>query len=95
MIIIEQDNEFKLWQFWERPLYEISEYAFNSPVHNTSAPAQLRLPVPHVLIKPPKSSLSLHAKILFYIWNERIRYCTQVALWSKLICVTCKLLMFV
>ena len=22
-------NKFKLWKFWEHPLYEISEYAFN------------------------------------------------------------------
>ena len=45
------------------------------PFPNTSAPARLRLPVPHVSTKPLKSSLSLHAKILFYIGNERIKYC--------------------
>ena len=33
--------------------------------HNKSAPARLRLPVPHVSTKPLKSSLSLHTKILF------------------------------
>ena len=33
--------------------------------HNTSAPARLRLPVPHVSSKLLKSSLSLHTKILF------------------------------
>ena len=37
------------------------------PFPNTSAPAQLRLPVPRVSTKPLKSSLSLHAKIFFYI----------------------------
>ena len=42
------------------------------PFPNTSAPAQLRLPVPHVSTKPLKSSLSLHTKI-FYIWNKRIK----------------------
>ena len=40
------------------------------PFPNTSAPARLHLPVPHVSTKPLKSSLSLHAKILFYIWNN-------------------------
>ena len=35
------------------------------PFPNTSAPARLRLPVPHVSTKPQKSSLSLHAKIFF------------------------------
>ena len=49
----------------------------NSPFHNTSAPARLRLPVPHVSTKPLKSSLSLHAKILFCIWNERVKYCNR------------------
>ena len=47
------------------------------PFPNTSAPARLRLPVPHVSTKPLKSSLSLHAKILFYIWNEQIKYCKR------------------
>ena len=47
------------------------------PFHNMSAPVRLRLPVPHVSTKPLKSSLSLHAKILFYIWNERITYCNR------------------
>ena len=47
------------------------------PFHNTSAPVRLRLPVPHVSTKPLKSSLSLHAKILFYIWNEPIKYCNR------------------
>ena len=45
------------------------------PFPNTSAPARLRLPVPHVSTKPLKSSLSLHAKIPFYVWNEWIKYC--------------------
>ena len=36
------------------------------PFHNTSAPARLRMPVPHVSTKPLKSSLSLHAKILIF-----------------------------
>ena len=60
------------------------------PFPNTSAPARLRLPVPHVSTKSLKSSLSLEAKILSYIWNEL----KKVSLWSKLICVTYKLLMF-
>ena len=47
------------------------------PFPNTSAPARLRLPVPHVSTKPLKSSLSLHAKILFYVWNEWIKYCRR------------------
>ena len=47
------------------------------PFPNTSAPARLRLPVPHVSTKPLKSSLSLHAKILFYIWNKQIKYCKR------------------
>ena len=47
------------------------------PFPNTSAPARLRLPVPHVWTKPLKSSLSLHAKILLYIWNEWIKYCKR------------------
>ena len=37
------------------------------PFPTTSAPARLRLPVPHVSTKPLKSSLGLHEKILFYI----------------------------
>ena len=66
------------------------------PFHNTNATTRLRLPVPHVSTKPLKSSLSLHAKILFYIWNERIKYCNRYYYErSKLICVTCKLLMSV
>ena len=47
------------------------------PFPNTSAPARLRLPVPCVSTKPLKSSLSLHAKILFYVWNEWIKYCKR------------------
>ena len=47
------------------------------PFPYTSAPARLRLPVPHVSTKSLKSSLSSHAKILFYIWNERIKYCKR------------------
>ena len=47
------------------------------PFHYTSAPARLRLPVPHVSTRPLNSSLSLHAKIPFYIWNERIKYCNR------------------
>ena len=47
------------------------------PFPNTSAPARLRLPVPHVSTKTLKSSLSLHAKILFYVWNEWIKYCKR------------------
>ena len=47
------------------------------PFPNTSAPARLRLPVPHVSTKPLKSSLSLHAKILFYIRNKRLKYCKR------------------
>ena len=65
------------------------------PFPNTSAPARLRLPVPHVSTKPLKSSLSLHAKILFYVWNEWIKVLQKVSLWSKSICVTCRLLMSV
>ena len=61
------------------------------PFPNTSAPAQLRLTVPHVSTKPLKSSLSLHAKILFYIWNKRNKYCKGIK--SKSVCVPCKLLM--
>ena len=49
----------------------------NSPLSQYERPAGLRLPVPHVSTKPLKSSLSLHAKILFYIWNERIKYCKR------------------
>ena len=62
------------------------------PFHNMSAPTRLCLPVPHVSTKPLKSSLSFQTKILFYIWNKQIKYCS-ILLWSKLICVTCKLLM--
>ena len=63
----------------ELSLFSISIYARVEilPFHNTSAPARLRLPVPHVSTKPLKSSLSLHAKILFYIWNEQIKYCNK------------------
>ena len=39
----------------------------NSPISQYEHPARLRLPVPHVSTKPLKSSLSLHAKILFYV----------------------------
>ena len=59
---------FTLW--WQLP--DIID-----PFHNTSAPGRLRLPFLHVSTKPLKSSLSLHAKILFYIWNERIKYCNR------------------
>ena len=55
-----------------------NEFSFSiRPFPNTSAPARLRLPVPHVSTKPLKSSLSLHAKIFFYVWNEWIKYCKR------------------
>ena len=50
----------------------ISNFHKILPFPNTSAPARLRLPVPHVSTKSLKSSLSLHAKILFYIWNSEL-----------------------
>ena len=65
------------------------------PFPNTSAPAQLPLPVPHVSTKPLKSSLSLHAKIFFYIWNERIKHCNRYYYKVNWSCFTCKLLMSV
>ena len=49
----------------------------NSPVSQYERPARLCLPVPHVSTKPLKSSLSLHAKIPFYVWNEWIKYCKR------------------
>ena len=30
---INRCNNFKLWQFWERPLYEICEYAFDGGLY--------------------------------------------------------------
>ena len=60
-----------------------------------SAPAWLRLPVPHVSTKLLKSSLSLHAKILSYIWNERIKYCKRYYEVNRSVLCTCKLLMSV
>ena len=45
------------------------------PFPNISAPARLRLSVPHVSTKPLKSSLSLQAKILFCLaWKRKASY---------------------
>ena len=64
------------------PLTKIKQLLSNKgnairPFPYTSAPARLHLPVPHVSTKPLESSLSLHAKIFFYIWNERIKHCNM------------------
>ena len=66
----------------------------NSPVSQYERP-RLRLPVPHVSTKPLKSSLSLHAKILYYVWNEWIKYCKRYHYEVNRSVVTCKLLMSV
>ena len=51
----------------ERKRHRTTMINIIEPFPNTSAAARLRLEVPHVSTKPLKSSLSLHAKILFYI----------------------------
>ena len=50
---------------WNNDILGNNHLIWIGPFHNTSAPARLHLPVPHVLTKPLKSSLSLPAKILF------------------------------
>ena len=75
-------NRLKSFQYEMRAIFTERlghETLFNTilPFPYTSAPALLRLPVPHVSTKSLKSSLSSHAKILFYIWNERIKYCKR------------------
>ena len=61
------DTKWRHGQKFEDPPCPNSQYIGTLPFPNTSAPARLRLPVPHVSKKPLISSLSLHAKILFYI----------------------------
>ena len=65
------------------------------PFYNASAPARLRMPVPHVSTKPLKSSPSLQAKVLFLHLKQVNKVLQQVLSWSTLIYVTCKLLMSV
>ena len=62
---------------WSKLLKKFKNGIRIRPFPNTSAPARLRLSVPHVSTKALKSSLSLHAKILFYVWNEWIKYCKR------------------
>ena len=85
---------------WDIPLWLKENVKFSTsvlilPFYNRSAPARLHVPVPHVSTKPLKSSLSLHAKILFYIWNEQIKYCNRYYYEVNWSVFTCKLLMSV
>ena len=70
---------------WTHPQQQIifielsCQNKINSPVSQYERPRAVALASSHVLTKPLKSSLSLHTKILFYIWNEPIKEQQYVA----------------
>ena len=53
------------------------KFVVNSSVSQYERPRAVGLASSACVNKTLKSSLSLHAKILFYIWNERIKYCKR------------------
>ena len=67
----------------------------NSPVSQYERPRAVALASSACGDKTTKIITEFTRKDLFYIWNEQIKYCNRYFLWSKLICVTCKLLMYV